>query len=161
MTDFIFICVRDTILITILIIISIKDLREYLIPDKWVVIAIVNWFAWALVLGDGFGAIIMRMLAAVVIAGTLLVVVIFTDRIMGKESLGGGDIKLLFAITLYLGTWDSLYMMLIACIIGLVLAVIIKNRESGGNRYFPFGPAMSLATVIMLTAGGFIDRLLG
>lgn len=161
MADFAFICVRDTILITILIIISINDLREYLIPDKWIVVTIINWLVWELMLGESISVMAIRILGSIAVAGVLLVVVILADKAMNKESLGGGDIKLIFATALYLGTWNSIYMILIACLIGLIFFVVINDRVKGELGYFPFGPAISLATMIMLLSSGWIDMILG
>lgn len=65
-----------------------------------------------------------------------------------KESLGGGDIKLLFFIGLTLGFDMSIVTIFMASFIALPLSVIslIKNN----NNVLPFGPYLSIAAVIIL-----------
>lgn len=65
-----------------------------------------------------------------------------------KESLGGGDIKLLFFIGLTLGFDMSIVTIFMASFIALPLSVIslIKNN----NNVLPFGPYLSIAAVIVL-----------
>lgn len=65
-----------------------------------------------------------------------------------KESLGGGDIKLLFFIGLTLGFDMSIVTIFMASFIALPLSIIslIKNN----NNVLPFGPYLSIAAVIVL-----------
>ena len=65
--------------------------------------------------------------------------------------MGGGDIKL-FAVTgLYLGAVASLFMVLFACILGLLMGVLIRKKKK--EALIPFGPSIALATYGMLLYG--------
>ncbi|SFG29988.1 prepilin peptidase [Oribacterium sp. WCC10] len=89
----------------------------------------------------------------------MLLMSLLFDRLSGKESLGGGDIKLLFVTGLYMSVFVSFFNMILSCIIGLLFVVLLRK-----NR-IPFGPAISLATMISVMFGNdFINwymRLLG
>ena len=78
------------------------------------------------------------------------------DRILRKESLGGGDIKLFAVMGLYLGMTGSLFALLFACVLGLVPAVICRRREADHGGIIPFGPAISIATWLMLLYGSHL-----
>ena len=69
------------------------------------------------------------------------------DKITGKESLGGGDIKLLFVVGLYLGLAVGFFNLILSCITGLLMVALLKKQR------IPFGPAIAAATYISLLAG--------
>ena len=78
--------------------------------------------------------------------------------------MGGGDIKLIFVTGLYLGWESNLLMILVACMVGIVVGLAQGQGrtteeaseelegEMEGN-YFPFGPAIAIATVVCLFFG--------
>lgn len=70
----------------------------------------------------------------------LLLIALAMDYILKKESLGGGDIKLLALTGLYFGWAGNLLLLIVACVLGLVMAAAFRKKEA-----FPFGPAIALA----------------
>ncbi len=92
--------------------------------------------------------IISNMLTAVVMAAAFLFAGWLTNKIVKKQSLGGGDIKLVFAAGLILDPSKSMIMVLAACVLALVTFIIIWIKDK--DEYFPFGPAISIATGIMI-----------
>ena len=70
------------------------------------------------------------------------------DTLFKKESLGGGDIKLLFFIGLTLGFDMAIVTIFLAAFIALPISIIslIKND----NNILPFGPYLSIASIIIL-----------
>ena len=69
---------------------------------------------------------------------------------MKKEAMGGGDIKLLFALGCYF-TWDvNLFGIVVACIVGIVFAMIAKKAK---GEAFPFGPSIAVGTWIAMLCG--------
>ena len=74
--------------------------------------------------------------AALAFGGGMLALSLAMDRILQKETLGGGDVKLFAVIGLYLGAAGSLF----ACVLGLLLAAALRR---GPGQPFPFGPAVA------------------
>ena len=66
-------------------------------------------------------------------------------------SRGGGDIKLLFVIGLFLPLGQCLLMVMIACVVGIVMASLLMKVSP--ETPFPFGPALSLAAIVTLFIG--------
>lgn len=87
------------------------------------------------------------LIGAFVIAGAMLLLAVIFDKVTGKESLGGGDVKLFFMTGLYLGPWIGLFNLIVACIIGIIFVVVMKQRK------IPFGPAISIAVFISILVG--------
>ena len=77
----------------------------------------------------------------------MLLLSLLFDKILKKESLGGGDIKLFFMVGLYLGIGGSLLNLIIACLFGIILALGLKQ-----NR-IPFGPAIAAAALVTTLVG--------
>ena len=74
------------------------------------------------------------------------------DKVLKKDSMGGGDIKLLFVIGLFLSWTEAIFLLITACIIGILLGLTaLKNSKDPENPgAFPFGPAIVLAAVISM-----------
>lgn len=99
---------------------------------------------FGLTLGDG-------LVGALVLGGGSLAVSIAFERLAQRPSMGGGDIKLLAAVGLFLGWERGLWCLFAACLIVLVMQVVSRVREGGkgiGSQTFPFAPAILVGVVI-------------
>ena len=146
---------RDMVLICCLFCLSLVDLECQIIPDGCLVISAAAWLIYAVVC-PGESGILMTLgsglLSAVIYGGGILVISLIMDKVLGRESLGGGDVKLFAVAGLYLGLIGSLFAMLLACLIGLVSAAFL--RKGGRSAAFPFGPSIAAAIWLMLMFGG-------
>ena len=96
------------------------------------------------------------LISAFGIALFMLVLSIIFDKVSGKESLGGGDIKLLFMTGLYMRPGVAVFNLILSCIVGLVFVFILKKEK------IPFGPSISLAAMISILLGSeFVDWYIG
>ncbi len=86
--------------------------------------------------------------AAAVFTG-MLTLTLAMDKLLGRESLGGGDLKLMAVLALYTGPSGILLTLIAACLLGFVTMALLRAR----GRAFPFGPA--------LCASGFFTALWG
>lgn len=64
------------------------------------------------------------------------------EKLLGREAMGGGDIKLLFLTGLFLGWKRNLLCLVAACVIGIVWGLL---QKTGRRRGHPVGPASPLA----------------
>lgn len=139
--------------ISILIIISISDIKYYIIPDEVLItgfiLLLIEFIINMLINKLGiFNGLIKPILNGL---GSFAILYLFKtlgDFMFKKESLGGGDIKLMFIIGLVLGFDMSLVTLFLSSFIALPLSVIslIKND----NNILPFGPYLSISAVILL-----------
>jgi prepilin signal peptidase PulO-like enzyme (type II secretory pathway) len=81
----------------------------------------------------------------------VLLLSLIMDKVLKKDTMGGGDIKLLFVIGLYLTLPECLLMVMLSCVIGIVMAAILMRVDS--ETAFPFGPALSIAAVLTMLVG--------
>ena len=89
---------------------------------------------WSLVSAFGVGLLM------------LLISLVF-DKLTGKESLGGGDIKLLFMTGLYMRPGVTLFSLILSCFVGLFIALGLKKDK------IPFGPSISIAVFLSVLFG--------
>ena len=99
---------------------------------------------FGLTLGDG-------LVGALVLGGGSLAASIAFERLVKRPSMGGGDVKLLAVVGLFLGWERGLWCLFAACLVILVMQVVSRVREGGkgiGSQTFPFAPAILVGVVI-------------
>lgn len=142
--------VQYLILFVLLMGLSLVDLETYIIPDGFIILGIIN-FLLGLFGNDVKSYLIEGLSGGLIIGGTLLIISLIMDKVLNKESMGGGDIKLLFMVCLYTGVFKGLFLLFVSCVIGLVFVVLLKQRK------IAFGPSISIAAFFILIWG---DKLL-
>lgn len=107
-------------------------------------VATIRVSPFGLTLGDG-------LVGALVLGGGSLAASIAFEHLAKRPSMGGGDIKLLAVVGLFLGWERGLWCLFAACLIVLVMQVVSRVREGGkgiGSQTFPFAPAILVGVVI-------------
>jgi len=146
--DVSFEALRYLVLICILLTLSLVDLELYIIPDGTIIAGIVWWLATVPLMAEPWTEQLKSgLIAAFGVAAAMLILSILFDKITGKESLGGGDVKLFFMTGLYLGPWVTLFNLILACVVGIIFVIAMKQKK------IPFGPAISAAVFVSLLAG--------
>lgn len=135
---------------------SLVDLDSMIIPDGFLISLLIVYGIWVLLSENRVHMLVQGVIGMAVIGGGMLLLVLLMDRILKKESMGGGDIKLLGIIGLYLGAAGGLLCVIVSCVIGLIMAGI------GRKKQIPFGPSLSIGFVFCLLFGqGIIQAYLG
>ena len=138
---------RGILLWIVLLCLTLTDLHAWIIPDRLQVAGVLIFFGTAVCLPETGAQILRGVLTGAGLSGGMLALSLLFDRLTGKESLGGGDIKLAAATGLVLGLPASLT----ASILGLgsmclVCGLITVKRRLHGKKEkipFPVGPILS------------------
>ena len=151
--------VRFALLLAVLAVASLHDLAWRVIPNWCVGVALVNWFAFA-VTGFAMGAESLAhacelLVGAFVVSGVLLGVSLVADRGFGGESLGGGDLKLLFAVSLYFGWEPGVAIVVASCLMGALFSAIAAIWRGEWAHAFALGPWIALACAAIGTVSFF------
>ena len=144
-------CLRNFLFLCCLFLLTLTDLEAMIIPDGCHIAAVIIWLAALPCVFTGWRDALMSVLAGLAFGGGMLAISLALDKIMGRDTLGGGDIKLFAVVGLYLGFAGTLFAVMIACVVGLALQGAL--RKKGGERAFPFGPSIALAAAAMLLYG--------
>lgn len=138
----------------ILLLISLTDWQTGLIQDRFQLTGIASFVLFAALRG-GWHMVLAGIGSGLLVAVPMLVLTLIMDRVLGRESMGGGDLKLFFVAGLYLPWQQLLVFVIFACVAGIVLALATQkttNDPDNPNAY-PFGPAIALAAVVCLVFG--------
>lgn len=137
------------ILGALLLAVSLVDAAKRIIPDRLLAAMIINRLSCVIVLLESpleSGKTALFSLCAGPIP--LLALTLAMEWMLGRELMGGGDIKLLAALALYL-SWPQMVLTLLgACLLGLAGAAIAKKRGP-----FAFGPYLAAAAVLAVCFG--------
>lgn len=169
--------------------VSVTDWKTRRIPNGAVLLLALLWVVWRCVLGFagrymglGFWNTLLApapsvlnftgfpiegvslsegVLGALVLGGGMLVLSAVYELITKKESLGGGDIKLMVVIGLFLGWERGLICLLAACALSVVYMLVTRGRHVPAGegvavadpflaRTMPFGPFLAIGTLAAL-----------
>lgn len=140
----------ELIFVALLLAISIADYEKRIIPNRLLLLAVLNRIVWAFIRGEDVMSFLGSAGISALIPLTLFLIVMLMDRILKRETMGGGDIKLLFVMSLYL-TWHQLLLGLYtACLLGLFVALIVRKKTGAA---IPFGPFLAMGYVFAVCFG--------
>lgn len=141
---------------------SATDMEHQIIPDEFSL--------GGVVLGVGFSVafpvlhhettilrgILMSVLGALAGGGVIYLTGLFGEFVFKKESMGGGDVKLMAMVGAFLGWKSVLLVYFLSPLLALPLGIYVKFRKK--EDYIPYGPFLSLSSVIVLFFGEFLLR---
>ncbi len=132
-----------------LMLMAFIDFDTMILPNGPMIMALISWAAFLPAHEDWKRRAVSGIITALVLGAIILTVSLIMDRVTKRESLGGGDIKLLALLALYFGPWQSLLLVILSCLIGLTFAFALRAKE----KPFPFGPAIAIGAVAVAMWG--------
>jgi len=142
---------------TCLVTLSLVDLDILEIPNVLVLVpAVLRLLYLGVFAPDTF---LKFLLSGVCLGGGMLLFSLLMDRLLKKESMGGGDIKLFCAAGLFLTLPQCILLLVISSFLGILFGVMMHKKADGA---FPFGPAIAAGTwITMLTGERLINWYIG
>ena len=133
--------------ISCILIIIASDIEYMIISDE-----VLIFFAILLIIEllfiKGLKTTLFSLLSGVACFIIMYLIKKFGDYIFKKESMGGGDIKLLFIFGLVIGVYNSILAIFLGSIIGLPISLIILKFKK--TNIIPFGPFLGIGAIIVL-----------
>lgn len=134
--------------ISMLLIIIISDYQTMIIPDE-VLLPFTILLMIEFLIKDGF---LWSSFLHHFLDGCFAFIVMFSlkkfgDFLFSKESMGGGDLKLMFTIGLVIGWKMAIISIFLASFIGLPISLIILFKKK--TDIIPFGPFLSISAIII------------
>jgi len=132
--------------VSMIIIIVLSDYYYMIINDSVLII-----FGLLLLIEIYFiydlNTLLNSLLSGLIASIIMLLLKLLGDFLFKKESMGGGDIKLMFIFGLIIGWELSLISIVLAAFVALPSSIIIlkKNKE----HILPFGPFLSIGALIL------------
>lgn len=143
--------------ISMLIIITVSDIKYMIIPDS-----VLLFFAVLMIIElffiNGINEVKTSLINGLLSFTTMYLIKIIGDIIFKKESMGGGDIKLMFIIGMILTYKNALLSIFIGSIIGLPISLITIKKNS--SHILPFGPLLAAGAIIIVLTQINLDMIL-
>ena len=137
------------LLFALLLALALIDLDTMELPGILLLLAAILWAVFLPLQEDVLHTALQGVLGAGALGIGLLLITLLLDKLLKRESMGGGDIKLFAVLGLYLGPVQGLLLVLLSCILGLVFGL----RPAVRGKPFPFGPSIAAAAVPVLLFG--------
>ncbi len=137
------------LLACVLLAISFADLMDFIIPDSFILLGIAIRVVFILLSGNVWQTALSALVGGLSISVPVLLLVLLMDKLLKKESMGGGDIKLLFMAGLYFDWKINLMGILFACVAGILFAYVSGKKK----QPIPFGPSIAAGIWIAALAG--------
>lgn len=132
---------------SLLIVISFIDLKTQIIPDSLIVTGLVSGLAFTLI--DKNSSFLASLVGALLGSGILLLI-----AILSRGGMGGGDVKLMAVIGLFLGWRRVLVTLFIGFLSGGIISLfLLLTRKKGRKDAIPFGPFLSTAALVSALYG--------
>lgn len=146
------------IFVSSLIIVIISDIEYMIILDEVlvfstlsIIVIYVIFFVVNKGVVDGISEVVLKHIYPGVGAFvTMYAIKIMGDKMFKKESLGGGDIKLMFLFGLVLGYPMSVCTIFLATFIAFPVALFLLFTDR--ENIIPFGPFLSMAAILILVS---------
>ncbi|MBU1862157.1 MAG: prepilin peptidase [Candidatus Omnitrophica bacterium] len=149
-----------------LLVVAIIDFRFFIIPDEisfagMIVGCLLSLFFPTLqgtskhLIGFSYA-----LIGLVVGGGMIYLTGVIGDAIFKKESMGGGDVKLMAMIGAFLGWKYAVLTFFLAPFFGAIVGLYVKFVQK--KDIIPYGPFLSFAALLSLFAGDpIIKRIIG
>lgn len=148
-------------IISLLMIIVVSDLTYLIIPDEVLIISSI-YFLIIQFLDLGIKGAFNHLLSGIFLFTIMYIVMILGNIIFKKESLGGGDIKMMFVFGLVLDPLLGTLSIFLGSLFALPMSMYLMKKNN--EKVIPFGPFLLIAFVFIyftkITPEGLI-KLLG
>lgn len=142
---------------TLFLALSLIDVAEQIIPDSLLMLLAFNRLLFLLLFHASLWHEILSILTGtLIIPVAMLIMTLIMDKVMGKETMGGGDIKLIFVLGLYMDWKKMFFMIFISCILGLAWMAarkILYGDKETSDSAIAFGPFLCMGCMAAVWFG--------
>lgn len=144
-------------IVCLLMSVVVSDITYLIIPDELLVFFSFYFIIFQL-LDIGFLETMKHVLTGVFLFGLMYSIMLIGNKSLKKESLGGGDIKMMFLFGLVLDPLLGTLSIFLASLIALPISLILLRKQN--ERMIPFGPFLLLALTFIYFSGLTTPQLL-
>ena len=129
-------------IVSMLAIISVSDLSYYVIPDE-VLVFFACYFLIIKTLQDGTIAALISILTGIVLFFVMYGIMLLGNALFKKETLGGGDIKMMFVFGIIIHPLLGLITIFIGSLLALPVSIFLLMKKH--EHLVPFGPFLLIS----------------
>ncbi len=140
--------------VSLMVVLFVTDLQHRILPNMVTIPGVIVGWCCSWFVAPGW------LDSSIGIAGGSTFLIVLSEtyyRIVGREGLGMGDVKMLALIGAFLGWEFMLFTMLMASILGVLVWIVILLSGRGRTRYLlPLGSFLAISAIVMSAAGSLI-----
>ena len=133
-------------IVSLLMIILVSDLTYLIIPDE-VLIFFSIYFIVCQIFNLGIVGALLKVVSGIFLFAVLYFIMLIGNKILKKECLGGGDIKMMFVFGLILEPLLGTLSIFLGSFIALPISLILLRKQE--EKLIPFGPFLLIALAII------------
>lgn len=149
------------VVVSMLVIIIISDFKYYIISDEVLIVSAIIIILVKL-FESGAPGVLDSVLNGVYAFTTIYIFMLLGNFIFKKESMGGGDIKLMAVIGLTVGYLNSILVFVFSAFLALPFALLCLMKKK--EHVIPYGPFIALSFTILyflqINFNDFINNLI-
>ncbi len=145
------------IFISSLVAIIVADIEYMIIPDEIIGISSILIISLELIF-YGLAYASDKIIAGILAFVLMYVIKLIGDRIFKKESMGGGDIKLMFLFAIVIGFPLSICDIFLATFIAFPVAIFMLASRK--ENLIPFGPFLAMAAILINISKVSLDSII-
>lgn len=129
-------------IVTMLIIVSVSDIKYFIIPDE-LLIFFALYFLVIILFKSGFEAFLFSIVSGGILFLCMYAIMLFGNFLFKKETLGGGDIKMMFVFGIVLHPLLGLFTIFLGSLLALPVSIFLMMKKN--QRIVPFGPFLLIS----------------
>ena len=133
-------------IVSLLMIILVSDLTYLIIPDE-VLIFFSIYFIVCQIFNLGIVGALLKVVSGIFLFAVLYFIMLIGNKLLKKECLGGGDIKMMFVFGLILEPLLGTLSIFLGSFIALPISLILLRKQE--EKLIPFGPFLLIALAII------------
>lgn len=133
---------------------AFADLEGYIIPDRFIAVGIVLFCITLFFDPEPLHRLLDGLIGGVAVGGGVLLLALLMEKLLRRDAMGGGDIKLLFLTGLFFGWQQNLLCLLLSCVAGILWGLLRARR----GQPIPWGPGIAIGAWLTALCG---QRLVG
>ena len=133
-------------IISILLIVIVTDVSYLIIPDELLIFMSIYFIVFQL-LNIGVMETLKAIGSGILLFVVMYVIMLLGNKIFKKESLGGGDVKMMFIFGLLLGPLVGVISIFLGSVIALPVSLFLLIKEK--ENIIPFGPFLLISLTLL------------
>lgn len=143
--------------VSILIIVILSDYYYMIIEDSVLIIFGLLILLEIFLIND-YHVLFNSIIGGLISGAIMFILKKFGDFIFKKESMGGGDIKLMIIIGIMIGWQMSIITIFLSAILAFPISLIVVAKKM--NHEIPYGPFLAFASLIIYFTQFNLDKLI-
>ncbi len=137
-------------IVSMLIILSVSDMSYMIIPDQ-VLIFFIGYFLIVITIFKGMLEAFVAMGSGLFLFCIMYGIMLLGNFLFKKESLGGGDIKMMFVFGLILTPLTGILSIFLGSFLALPVSFLLMKKKN--QKLIPFGPFLLISFAFLFFTG--------